>query len=58
MRCEACEGTGWRKRLVPHPYAPGTKIYVTSVCRVCNGTRSVEIVSVPSGKDKAANEKG
>ena len=55
MRCEACNGDGWRKRLVPHPGVPGKQVTVTSVCSVCNGKGTVQIVSVPSGKDKAAN---
>ena len=55
LACLSCQGTGWRKRLVPHPGVPGKQVTVTSVCSVCNGKGTVQIVSVPSGKDKAAN---
>lgn len=56
MRCEACSGDGFRRRLVPHPGVPGKQVTVTRVCQFCQGKGYVHIVPVPSGKDQAAND--
>ena len=54
--CFSCEGTGWRRRKVPHPYCPGSLVTVTKVCPVCQGKGKVDVVSIPSGKDNATKE--
>ena len=37
MKCEACSGDGFRRRLVPHPGVPGKQVTVTRVCPTCKG---------------------
>ena len=57
MQCEACQGLGWRRRTVPHPYTkehePAT---FTKECAVCNGKGYVHVIPSASGKDRAAND--
>jgi DnaJ-class molecular chaperone len=53
MRCEACEGTGWLRRTVPHSGIPGHSVTVTKVCKTCDGKGHVNVFYTPSGKDKA-----
>ena len=55
MQCEACEGKGWRIRMIPHPGVPGCKVPATRICTFCQGKGTVEVIPGPSGKDKAAN---
>ena len=55
MRCEACQGDGWRKRLAPHPGVPGTMVTVTRLCTFCQGKGIVPEYQ-PCGKDHAAND--
>jgi DnaJ-class molecular chaperone len=58
MRCEACQGEGWRRRLIPHPYAPGHEVSVSRPCTFCQGKGTVQEVLAPSGKDFSANDTG
>jgi len=55
MICMACQGEGWRRRLVPHPGVPGCMVWVTRLCMFCQGKGKVKEILAPSGKDKAAN---
>jgi len=57
MQCEACEGEGWRRRLVDTSeiYGKPHTSSLTRPCAVCNGKGIVEVILAPSGKDKAAN---
>ena len=41
MTCLCCEGKGWLRRLVPHPYVPGSTVEVVRSCNVCHGKGTV-----------------
>jgi hypothetical protein len=56
MTCLCCDGDGWLRRLVPHPYAPGQTVTVTRPCTFCQGRGTVQPITIPSGKDQAAND--
>ncbi len=57
MRCEACQGTGWRIRTVPHPYTKEHKpVTLTKECVFCHGKGYVHVIPSACGKDHAAND--
>ena len=58
MQCLACEGTGWRVHMRPHPGIPGHSVPFTCVCTFCQGKGEVKEILAPSGKDFSANDGG
>ena len=57
MKCESCQGTGWRRRTVPHPYSTKhVSVTLTRPCAVCNGKGHVNVIPGACGKDHAAND--
>lgn len=57
MTCPTCNGDGWLQRRVAHHYVKGYMVNVTRVCEFCKGKGHIHIVPIPSGKDKAAQER-
>ena len=57
MICMACQGEGCRRRLIDATatYGKPTTVSVTRPCAVCQGKGTVQVIPVPSGKDRAAN---
>ena len=57
MRCEACQGERFRRRLIDASaiYGKPKMVSVSRVCEFCNGKGEVKEILAPSGKDKAAN---